>query len=271
MLYKYLHRIEPESLVSITYKLHGTSGISSYVLCKRHIPMREKIGAFLHNIYTTVTSFGKQKFKLDETEYDYLYASRKVIKNEELNPNAEHFYDSNIWEIAHDELKEFLQKGMTFYYEIVGFMPSGKPIQKDYDYGCAFYDHKVYIYRITHTNVDGKVFEFSAKQVQDFCKKNGLNAVPQVYYGFAKGLLDRNVLFYENLTGEEFSNEFLTRVKFLFNEHDCYMCVNQVPEEGVVVRIEGLDCEAYKQKSNRFYERETKLLDAGITDIEESN
>ena len=32
---KNLHKFNPNSLISITYKLHGTSGISSYVLCKQ--------------------------------------------------------------------------------------------------------------------------------------------------------------------------------------------------------------------------------------------
>jgi hypothetical protein len=41
------------------------------------------------------------------------------------------------------------------------------------------------------------------------------------------------------------------------------MCKNNVPEEDIVVRIEGLEFEAYKQKSTAFYERETKLLDRG--------
>ena len=284
MLYKNIHRIQSDSLLSITYKMHGTSAISSYVLCKRFIPLRERIGSILHNVYTYITSFGKQKFRLLETEYDYLYSSRKVIKNEELNPTAEHFYDANIWEITHNELKDFLQKGMTFYYEVVGFMPSGAAIQKDYDYGCsqAAGEHKNYIYRITYTNQDGKVFEFSAKQVQDFCNKNGLNAVPLLYYGEAKDFVDNfqlttatntyggtNLLCKANTPFDP--DAFLERVKLLFNEKDCCMCVNKVPEEGVVVRIEGLDFEAYKQKSNRFYERETKLLDQGVVDIEEEN
>ena len=49
------------------------------------------------------------------------------------------------------------------------------------------------------------------------------------------------------------------------------MCNNTVPEEGCVVRIEGLEFEAYKQKSNRFYERETKNLDLGEINIEDEN
>ena len=74
---------------------------------------------------------GKSKFVSTDTKYDYIYSSRKVIKNEELNPNAQHYYKEDIWGIAHEELKPFLQKGMTFYYEIVGFLPNGGSIQKD--------------------------------------------------------------------------------------------------------------------------------------------
>ena len=49
------------------------------------------------------------------------------------------------------------------------------------------------------------------------------------------------------------------------------MCKNEVPEEGCVVRIEGLDFEAYKAKSEAFYARETKLLDKGESNIEDEN
>lgn len=265
MLYRNLHRIEPNSLISITYKLHGTSGISSYVLCKRKITKREKIGTFLHNIYTKLVTLGKRKYITIDIEYDYIYSSRKVIKNEELNPNAQHFYNEDIWGIAHNELKDFLQKGMTFYYEIVGFLPNGGAIQKDYDYGCEPTKHAIYIYRITSTNVDGKVIEFSAKQVQDFCKKNGLNAVPELYYGYAKEFSD------ERLNKENWEIKFLETIKQKYNEKLCYMCKNQVPEEGVVIRIERLDFKAYKAKSELFYARETAQLDKGESNIEDEN
>jgi len=268
MLYRNLHRISPDSLISITYKLHGTSGISSYVLCKRKITKREKVGKFLHNIYTNIVTLGKSKFILIDTEYDYIYSSRKVIKNEELNPNAQHFYNEDIWGIAHNELKDYLQKGMTFYYEIVGFLPNGGAIQKDYDYRCEPGQHAIYIYRITQTNVDGKVVEFSAKQVQDFCRKNGLNAVPELFYGYAKELLFDSDGF-NSL--DNWRDSFLEKIKNTYNEKLCYMCQNQVPEEGVVIRIEGLDFEAYKQKSTAFYERETAQLDKGESNIEDEN
>lgn len=49
MLYRNLHRIEPNSLISITYKLHGTSGVSSYVLCKRKLNWIEKLFLKIRN------------------------------------------------------------------------------------------------------------------------------------------------------------------------------------------------------------------------------
>lgn len=253
MLYKNLHRIEPNNLIQISYKLHGTSGISSYILCKKKLTWKDKLARF----------FGA---KIVEQDYDYIYSSRKVIKNEELNPDSQHYYNEDIWGIAHNEVKDFLSKGMTFYYEIVGYLPNGGAIQKDYDYGCESTKHKVYIYRITSTNVDGKVIEFSAQQVQDFCKKNGLNAVPELYYGYAGELFSFQNL--EDSSIEGWRNEFLAFIKFQYNEKLCFMCENSVPEEGIVIRIEGLECEAYKAKSNAFYERETKMLDKGEVDIE---
>ena len=44
-----------------------------------------------------------------------------------------------------------------------------------------------------------------------------------------------------------------------------------VPEEGCVIRVEQENFEAYKQKSNRFYELETKQLDKGESNIEDEN
>ena len=247
MLYKNLHKIHPEDLIHISYKMHGTSGISSYVLCKKKLTLIEKI-------------LKKLGVNIIDTEYDYIYSSRKVIKNEELNPEPNHYYSEDIWKIADSKLRPYLQKGMTFYYEIVGYLPNGGYIQKDFDYGCEVTKHAIYIYRITSTNVDGKVIEFSAKQVQDFCKQYGLNSVPELYYGYARDFYDYNS-----------PEELLEIIKEQFNEKDCYICKNKVPEEGCVIRIDGLEFEAYKQKSERFYEKETVLLDKGESNIEDEN
>ena len=251
-LYKNLNQFEPNDLIQITYKLHGTSGISSYILCKKKLKWYEKL-------------LIKIGVNIIDKEYGYIYSSRKVIKNPEINTNPSHYYSSDIWGMAHERIKHSLSKGMTFYYEIVGYLPNGLSIQEPYDYGCENTEFKVYIYRITQTNEDGKVYEFSGKQVQDFCKKYGLEVVPELYYGYAKEFSD------ERMTEENWRYKFLDTLKEKYNDKDCYMCNNKVPEEGIVIRKEGIDLEAYKLKSNKFYEFETKNLDSGKIDIEEEN
>jgi hypothetical protein len=232
--------------------VHNSSLVSSKVICKK------KLNPFLKLLK-------KINVPIIDTHYDMIYSSRKVIKNAELNPNANHYYKTDIWGLAHDKIKDYLADGMTFYAEIVGYIPNSEDtmIQSDYDYGCDKGQFDVYIYRITYTNPSGKVFEFSAKQVQDFCKMNGIKAVPELYYGRAIDLDPRLK------SDEHFQATLLEVLKEKYLEKQCFMCKNKVPEEGCVVRIEGMDLEAFKLKSFNFLERETKLLDKGQVDIEE--
>lgn len=140
-----------------------------------------------------------------------------------------------------------------------------KLIVEKSDLGILSEKRNVYIYRITYTSPSGKVFEFSAKQVQDWCNENGLNAVPQLFYGYASEFSD------ERLIDSDWQNLFLENIKLAYNEKDCYICKSKVPEEGVVVRVEGTELKAFKQKSVRFYEMETKQIDKGNIDIETEN
>jgi hypothetical protein len=249
MLYRNLHKFNPTDIIHISKKLHGTSLVSSKIICKKKLNLVEKI---LKKIGVNVV----------DTHYDYIHSSRKVIKNTELNKEAVHYYSEDIWGLANDKIKEFLQDGMTMYCEIVGYTPQGGYIQKDYDYGCDNNKFDVYVYRITYTTPSGKVFEFSGQQVQDYCKQFGLKPVPEVFFGYAENL----VPFNGDL--ESWRELFLLKIKELWNEHNCSICVNEVPEEGVVVRKEGLVIDSYKCKSNAFYDRETQLLDKGEVDIE---
>ena len=249
-LYKNMHMLKPESLISITSKLHGTSLISSNILVKRKLNTFEKI-------------LKKLGIKINEFEYDYIYSSRKVVKNQYINKEVNHYYKKDIWEEGHKILKPFLQKGMTIYAEIVGYIDNVKMIQKNYDYGCKPNEFKVYIYRITYTNFDGKVFEWSMKQIQDWCKENRLNAVPLLYYGYIKDLYN---LFYNE---EQWNDNFLEFLKQKYLEGDCIYCNNKVPFEGIVLRLESLDIEVFKLKSERFYLQETKQLDSGERNIED--
>lgn len=259
MLYRNLDKFSLNDLISITYKIHGTSGISANILCKKD---KLTIKDWLRKIIT----------REDILEYTNIFSSRKVIKNEFFSNGNLGYYGEDIWSVANEELKPFLKKGMTLYYEIAGYMPSGAEIQNGYDYGCEPTNHKIYIYRITHTNVDGDVYEFSMKQVQDFCKERGLTAVPLLYYGTVgdflacKGNIDVSCM-----SDHDVRKNFLELLKTSYNEKDCYICRNTVPEEGCVVRKEINGIESYKVKSTRFYERETIELESGMSNIEDNN
>lgn len=254
MMFRNLNDFNPDTSIHISYKVHGTSGISSYVLCKRKLNLLEKI-------------LLKLRVNINTTEYDYIYSSRKVIKNPEININPNHFYGEDIWGLAHSKIKDVLTKGMSIYYEIIGFLPNGQYIQSNYDYGCKENEFNIQVYRITNTDPDGKVFEYSPEQVQDFCKSKGLNHVDQLFLGYAKDLFP-----YNNTDSiEDWRDGLLDHIKSLYNDKDCYMCKNKVPEEGAVVRINGPEFNAYKVKSEKFYRMETSNLDKGLTDIEEEN
>lgn len=256
------HVLHPNDLISITSKVHGTSGISAYVLCKQELNWKQKIARWL-----TGEEFDK---------YDYLYSSRSVIKNQYYNRNVQSgFYGVDVWRYADDVVRPCLSKGMTAYYEIIGFLPNGGYIQKNYDYGClppvgdeayTYGKHfKVQIYRVTITDVSGKVHEFSAREVQLWAQMVGLVPVEQYYYGYAKDL-------YPDLDPSEHWNEnFLSK---LANDKNFYMecnsptCDNKVPHEGIVIKIENMKSEAFKLKCFKFLDGEGKALDKGEVDIE---
>ena len=171
------HVIKPNDLISITEKVHGTSGISARVLCNP-----EPYAHWYNKLFVKISQFFGGDSVLGPV-YDYIYASRTVIKNRFFNKKAsDGFYGVDVWKYADEILKPLLQKGMTIYYEIIGFLPNGGYIQKNYDYGYMppkegeKYEHKkhfgIAVYRITLTNPDGHVHEFSAREVQQWCYQN---------------------------------------------------------------------------------------------------
>lgn len=248
-LRKNITMISSTDIISLTYKLHGTSFVVGNVLVKEKLSFFEKVVKWLG-----------ANIKL--TGYDTLYSSRRVIKNEYETKTNNHYYGYDLWAEIKKKLDPFLLKGITLYGEAVGYLESGEMIQKDYDYGAKPNEFNIYIYRITMTNEDGKVIEFSWGQVKDYCKKFGINHVPELYYGLAGKLFPISEVNHWN-------EMFLKMLEEHYLEKDCYMCTNKVPLEGIVVKVDKtFDCEPYKLKSFKFLERESKQLDTGIADIE---
>jgi len=250
---KNIYRLDPDDNITITYKLHGTSGWVSNVLVKRKLNIIESILKFL-------------RVRIDDKEYDYVYGSRKVVKNGNVKETYNHFYDCDLWAEVKDELKTLTPKGFSIYYEIVGFTKSGGAIQPKYDYGCKQNEKKIFVYRITSTNSAGNVIDLSSAQVKQFCDTVGISYVPILFSGKVKDLLSDEDI------NNDWGSKFIGTLTNKYTDKDCYMCSNKVPEEGIVIRKESLfGFESYKLKSFRFLEYETEMLDTGEADIESLN
>lgn len=268
-----LHVFHPEDIIVITDKWHGTSAVFANLLIKKELKWYERLAI-------------KLGIPVNDLQYDDLYSSRSVIKNRYINKEATAgFYGEDIWAVVHNEIKSKIEPGISLYGEIVGFLPSGKHIQKGYDYGCSKpYDtgngiihdtpdkeHKFMVYRITYTKPDGNVIEFSWQQIKNYCQKYQLEHVKELYFGslfqFLPSLLGRLGIKYDE---RDWSEKLFEGLSLHYLEKDCKWCINKVPAEGICVRRDGLESySTYKLKSKRFLERETKELDRGEVNIEE--
>lgn len=247
---KNLHKISPEDIIAVTYKYHGTSAIASRVLVKRDLKWFEKL-------------LLKIKINIPTTQYEYLYASRTVIKNDSNKDGG--YYGEDLWVEKGKQLFEGnLKQGETIYYELVGYTKSGKEIQKGYPYQQHVGQCAAIVYRVTYTLADGTVIELPWNQVEERCKQLGVKSALTLYYGKAEDMYPE--ITAENL--DSWRDQFLKKLQDEYLEKDCLFHAKGVPAEGICVRKEGLDLETFKLKSFRFLEGETKALDQGEIDLE---
>lgn len=251
-----IQKILPGDRISITEKWHGTSAVYANILSQRELPWYEKLARLLG-------------VRVQETEYQFVWSSRRVIKGvgEKPKADAQHFYSSDIWGHVAEEIRGSIPYGYTIYGEIVGFTPDGAPIQDGYHYGCAPGQHQFLVYRVTVTNPTGMVVELSGDQLIDFCMTHSLSPVRQLYVGTANGFLTANR---PNLSLEQWQAELLAWLESSYvRDQPCPHNNHEVPAEGIVLRVEHLDrVEAFKLKNFTFLKRESDLLDVGHMDTE---
>jgi len=239
--FRSMHLLNDGDKIVITQKLHGTSIRIGHTLVARKLKWKERLAK-------------KLGIKVQTTEYDYVYGSRKVIKDPN-NPNQNHYYGMDLWSNEGKKLEGLLPRGYVLYGELVGWTPDHAPIQRGYTYGIPEGERELYVYRVTYVNVDGHQTDLGWEQVKEFCNSIGVKHVPELDYGH---WLD------ESEIAEYWLDKRLA---------DCLSNVLPVDygtvDEGICLRREGLRPLILKAKSPMFLQHETKMLDKEVEDIEE--
>jgi hypothetical protein len=238
--------IEEPVYFVVTEKLHGTSQRVGHVLV-------EKEKKWYHKLLRLSP----------KKEWRHLVGTRRVV----LTPKNERtgFHAPGLRRRAAEPFMN-LHKGETIYYEVVGYEPDGKAImgrhstkaikdiQKmygeeiEYSYSNEIGQSDVYVYRITMTNEDGVVIEYSWDDVKRRCGELGVKSVPQLSEGYLAG---PDILLA--------TEELLEGHSILDTSHI---------REGVCVRIKN---QIYKLKSFSFKVLEGIVKDTNVIDIEESS
>lgn len=270
-LRRHIYNLYPETNIEISYKLHGSSAIVSKLLF-------QKTKRWYHKLFR----YEPKPF------YDYVWSSRKVIKNKSEGGG---YYADDIWTILKEDIKDRIPNGYALYGEIVGYLPSGAYIQKDYDYNVQKNNYDFYVYRISKVSADGRPsVELTGPEITVFCLTHGFKTPDMMFKGTVlesfralTGPFDerhyqmvQDVLNVRTRTVEQldvFRDEYLKLLENAYNEKNCYMCKNKVPEEGIVLRVVDIPTrfQAYKLKSFKFLAHETKAFDKGEINIEDNN
>lgn len=239
----YLNEINyNKDFIEITQKVHGASGIAAFVLTKKKRNWLQKLfNMKATEIYNYVYSSGKPNSRLP-----------KKIFGVNL-PERSYFYKDKdaIWEHSFNFLKPYLTKGMSFYYEILGYNTLGEQIQNGYSYGCIppenneyiqGINYKVQVYKITYTYPNGTCVEYD---IDTYNRYYGLPSVNILQKGFLYNLNITNSTELINYLDSHFMNKTL--------EEDL------VPDEGIVIKINN---KRYKYKNKDFILRESKIKES---------
>lgn len=293
-----MYKISPDDKVTISVKMHGTSGIFANVLVKSPIQTSLASNVINKHVLKKIDKLKKKRCKSYYEKmsnankisklvgikrqnytlgYGNVYSSRTVVKNQYINKSVSSgYYDADVWLGVNEAIKPYLEKGMTVYGEIVGYVDgTSSYIQKNYDYGCHEGENKFMIYRITTKKEDGNVREWDVLEVLEWTSKlisehkelqEKIHPIDVLYNGKLKDLypdISTDTHWHENVlermkTDERFGLEKLEP-----------MCRNKVPREGIVVRKDKDEIqEAFKLKAVKFFEMESKQVDSEDVNFE---
>ena len=272
--------------VEITLKMHGTSQRTGF------LPV---FSGFRRTIWDKL-------FRRDGEPiytYDIVTGTRRTV----IDGEDGGYYGSNAFRLPHSELfRGKLWKGETVYYEVVGFTDTGVSIMSEcsnkklndkefvkqygdttvFSYGCeravlvcddtdgrnqrVVGQSDIYVYRMTMTNEDGNVVEYTPDFMRYRCEQMGVKTVPV----FWKGTIPENPASADDPTIEP--GEWIKNVAERFYDGPDPIGKTHI-REGVVVRIVNKPkfC-AYKHKNWFFKALEGIVkVEAEAPDMEEAD
>lgn len=294
-----LGAFKPGDEIEITLKMHGTSQRTAYLPVLKSYKATNRIYQYALDAMLSGKNIGSWTRKIAERAlesaipiYDWGYVSgtRRTV----LDDWDGGFYGSNAFRKQHqDKFVGKLHKGEEVYYEVVGFTDSGTPIMgkgnnkkldKDFvkqygeetvfSYGCSpdgndAPQSDLYVYRMTMTNEDGDVVEYSPDFMRYRCEQMGVKCVPMFWKGFIE---EPNICGYGDYAGYEFNpGEYVKEMAEQYYDGPDPVGKTHV-REGVVVRIINRPkfC-AYKTKNYSFKMLEGLIKEsAAAPDMEEA-
>ena len=271
--------------VEITLKMHGTSQRTGYLPTLSGYK-RTLMDKLLKRHGTPIYNWG------------YVTGTRRVV----LDNYDGGFYGSNEFREQHSKFFEGkLHKGETVYYEVVGFTQDGTPIMSSCDnkkvnnedfikqygqttvfsYGCepagftedccapTHPQSDIYVYRMTMTNEDGDVVEYTPDFMRYRCEQMGVKTVPVFWKGYIGG---EDCPYADTCTAKECSvGECVKNIAEQYYDGADPVGKDHV-REGVVVRIVNRPkFTAYKHKNFSFKVLEGIVKDTAVSpDLEEA-
>ena len=228
--------------IEITLKMHGTSQRTGYL---------PTLKGYKRTLWDRITR------KEGTPIYDWggVSGTRRVV----LENYDGGFYGSNEFREQHSKKFEGkLHKGETVYYEVVGFTHTGASIMGEcsnkklndkefvkqygettvFSYGCEpvvsidcdDVQSDIYVYRMTMTNEDGFVVEYTPDFMRYRCEQMGVKTVPVLW----KGVIPENPASAEDATITP--GEWIMNVAERFYDGPDPIGKTHI-REGVVVRI----------------------------------
>ena len=288
-----LSAFKPGDEIEITLKIHGTSQRTANVPVLQENRFSLADNEF-KSILIKLMPKGKWKDRLIEKwcnpVYDYgtISGTRRTV----MDTFEGGFYGSNEFrEQYHEFFKDKLWKGETVYYEVAGFTHTGQPImatvsnkgvndknfikmygeKTTFSYGCypnglPEQRSHMWVYRMTMTNPDGQVVEYTPDFMRYRCEQMAVDCVPLLW----KGIIPEHPASKDDDT--------ISAGEWIANKADMY---NDGPDpidprhvrEGVVVRILNRPTfTAYKSKNYNFKVIEGIAKDvADAPDMEEAD